>query len=291
VRGDDLVLPCGQGRVGLLVHAERSFADDLVQRLFRELRGFTWKDEAGHERRLAPGVALVTCPENGMRASVLITAATEALERVLQGKGSYGYERVAVPSDTDEAEPHEKGARLPAYVDPLTGAIREERLPGVLQRFVARYRRAGQGVALLCLEVDQWPRYAEHYGEEGTQAILSGLGKLLDTSIRTSDLMARRGEHGYLIGLGCSLSEAASVAERLAEAIKGARFQTPRGTVKLTVSVGIAAYPEHGGVPRVLQEAAAVALEVAAGQGAQTRCVYEKSMRSPTLADQPVDSL
>jgi diguanylate cyclase len=141
----------------------------------------------------------------------------------------------------------------------------------------------------MVLEVDHFERYSEHYGPTAGDDILRKLGEFLQSAVRESDLVGRSGEEAFMIALGCASRDAMVVAQRIISAVKKTVFPTGGSNLRITLSLGVAGYPDHGGHPRQLMDAATAALQTAKEWGPSRCLMYEPSMRASRKSSGPVD--
>lgn len=263
IRRTDSAMFLEEGLAGVLVEGQRRHADNLITRLQAEA-----KDLGGIRCGLA------SCPENGTRTQVLLDAARAALPSV---SGGTGFAEPAAPS-TELAAPdpitHDN------WIDPLTGVLKADRVGRVLRKFVARYRREGSPVSMICLDVDYLSRYVDHYSPAAGEEILRGIGALLQRSLREDDLIGCTEDNGFIVLLSCAPTLALNVAHRMANEIKRATFTSGGFTLKVTISGGVAGYPDHGRTGDVIRDAANAALLVAKERGCNMCLMFDASMRT-----------
>ncbi len=153
--------------------------------------------------------------------------------------------------------------------DPLTGLFNRRYLEESLDRELLRAARSRKTLAVLMLDLDHFKRFNDTFGHEAGDTLLRSLGELLCKRIRGEDIACRfGGEEFTLILPEASLAAAAKRAEDIREAMRGLelRFRgQPLGRV--TVSLGLAVYPEHGETAEELLRAADAALYQAKSAG------------------------
>lgn len=153
--------------------------------------------------------------------------------------------------------------------DPLTGLHNRRFLEESLRRELARSERLGQSFAVFMLDVDFFKRFNDQHGHEAGDAVLRGLGRLLRDMVRAGDLACRfGGEEFTLVLSSVDLSQACLWAEKLLRAVR--RLEVKSGVQTLppvTVSLGLALYPDHGNDTDTLLQAADFALYEAKHQG------------------------
>lgn len=155
--------------------------------------------------------------------------------------------------------------RADADGDDVTGLPGERRFLAAVEAEAERARRQKAPVAMLLLEVDSLERARDRYGDEVAHAILREAGEAVAGSVRGYDLAARVGPHGFGVLLpAADRAEAEVVAGRIRRAVAGREFPA---VGRVTVSLGLAAYPEAVDSVTDLQEAAEQALLVGRRSG------------------------
>jgi len=144
-----------------------------------------------------------------------------------------------------------------ANVDELTGLYNRRFVEEYVRKLIAMARRQGQPLGIIMMDLDHFKEINDIYGHEVGDRVLRQFAKTITHAQREANVAARYGGEEFLIVLpetfpqGCML-----VAERIRKAVE--RMVVPSGTEKplpqLTVSLGIAVYPEHGqGLEELLQ--------------------------------------
>lgn len=152
--------------------------------------------------------------------------------------------------------------RHQAIRDPLTGLFNRRYLQETLERELYRVQRKQAGLGVIMLDVDHFKQFNDTYGHEAGDRLLAVLGRYLRTAIRAEDIACRYGGEEFLLVLPEINKD--SLAER-AEAI---RAGAPELEVEyhgqlltgITISLGLAWFPEHGTTGEQLVEAADKAL-------------------------------
>jgi len=163
--------------------------------------------------------------------------------------------------------------------DPLTGLFNRRYLDETLPRELARAERSGRPLGVFAIDVDHFKRFNDTFGHDAGDTVLRQLGELLRLSFRGSDISARLGGEEFLVVLP-EIDEGKLVrrAERLGDAVRGLAFKhrdLSLGTV--TVSIGIAIFPQSSGEVEGLLRAADAALYKAKHEGRDRAVVAEKS--------------
>ena len=131
--------------------------------------------------------------------------------------------------------------------DPLTELFNRRFMEESLDREIARSARLRVPVSVIMLDVDHFKRFNENYGHDAGDAVLKAMGRLMKRSVRTSDIACRYGGEEFLIILpDASLDEAMQRAEYLRSAVKDtAVVQGGRRLERISISLGVATYPDH----------------------------------------------
>ena len=146
--------------------------------------------------------------------------------------------------------------------DPLTGLFNRRYLEESLQRELARATRDGDPMSILSIDIDHFKLFNDTYGHLAGDAVLSAVGNLLSDSFRAADIACRFGGEEFNILLPqCSREDAMVRAEALRSAVKDLQVSfRDRSYGGLSVSIGVALFPEDAQEPRALLEQADRAL-------------------------------
>ncbi|HMP97671.1 MAG TPA: diguanylate cyclase [Kiritimatiellia bacterium] len=277
LRREDVVMRCGPSLIGLLLACGSEKAGIVVNRVAtRETLG----DLAGIERWRF-GVA--GYPEHGFKTSELYPRALAMIDEAeATGKRVAG---MAPP----EAVAEEKEAPSD-LVDPLTGLIREEKMIDMMRRYVARERKAERPACLAYLELDQFDRLVETHGGDGVNALLKELAAFLNRNCRENDLLCRFGPGGFVIGMPLTPVVAVPVVQRITEAVRRSAFLIGEAA-KITLSAGVAGYPDVQGTAVQYFVAAETALQTARQRGRNQVIKYDPAMAEAPRAEATMDRL
>jgi diguanylate cyclase (GGDEF)-like protein len=144
------------------------------------------------------------------------------------------------------------------FRDPLTGLGNRRCLTDALEREMRRATRRRSRVGLVQIDIDDFRRVNVTHGHEAGDAALRAVGAVLTRKVRKEDVVCRVGADEFLIVMSDAVVDVvAARAETLRQGIHALELPLPNEeTNRLTGSIGIAAYPEHGNAPaKVLAEA------------------------------------
>ncbi len=153
--------------------------------------------------------------------------------------------------------------------DPLTGLFNRRYLEETLQRELARAERHGQPTSVILLDIDHFKRFNDDYGHDAGDAVLRSVAEVLRKAVRAEDIACRYGgEEFVLLMPGAGVDIACERAERVRAAVAAsalAHADQPLGP--LSISAGVASYPDHGDTAERLIKAADIALYKAKRSG------------------------
>jgi diguanylate cyclase (GGDEF)-like protein len=145
-----------------------------------------------------------------------------------------------------------------AIRDPLTGLYNRRFLEESLARELERATRGRFPVSLLFLDLDHFKRFNDTFGHAAGDVVLRSLAVLLRTFFRSSDVCCRVGGEEFAVILPEAAPESAVVranALRLeVKSLQLAHEDKPLG--HLSISIGVAAFPDHASTPQQLLQVA-----------------------------------
>lgn len=159
--------------------------------------------------------------------------------------------------------------RFQAIHDPLTGLFNRRYMEETLDREIHQAKRAGSPIGIIMMDIDRFKTFNDRYKHAGGDALLRALGRLLINRTRGGDIACRYGgEEFVLIFPDASLEDtrnrAESIRQQTAE-MEITLHNRPLG--RITLSVGVVAYPDYGATPDELLQLADTALYQAKGAG------------------------
>jgi diguanylate cyclase (GGDEF)-like protein len=170
-------------------------------------------------------------------------------------------EELAAKND-ELREANERLEKL-AITDGLTGLINHRHFHELLEREIARQKRSKKPFAVVMADVDHFKTYNDTHGHPAGDDVLKEVARLLSENVRETDVVGRYGgEEFILLLLETSVSDAHQRADALRELIATYPFAHRRAQPlgRLSVSMGVAVWPDDGVEAQALVSAADVAL-------------------------------
>lgn len=206
-----------------------SSAEDARQRLWELLgKGPKWSGEGLCRHR------------SGEAFSVWLTLTT-----VRQGAQVSGF--VALVSDMTERQLAEATIRFQATHDALTQLVNRTAWLAALNRALADARSTEAGLAVLFLDLDGFKGANDRHGHGVGDELLATTARRLERCVRHTDLVARFGGDEFTILLrGLTTRHAPQRVARACVAAMKVPFRIDGNDVRISASVGVAVFPDHG---------------------------------------------
>jgi diguanylate cyclase (GGDEF)-like protein/PAS domain S-box-containing protein len=166
--------------------------------------------------------------------------------------------------------------------DALTGLYNRRYLEESLEREVHRVIRGNRTLGIIMLDVDHFKRFNDTYGHEAGDLVLRELGGILRQKIRAEDIACRYGGEEFALVLpDATLDITRKRAEMICEEVRSMNVVLQnRSLGSVTVSAGVACYPNHGATGEAVVWAADAALYRAKKAG-RDRIVEAEPLPAP----------
>ncbi len=186
----------------------------------------------------------------------------------IRGKEGDILGRVLVLSDVTEERRLSQEISYQASHDPLTGLLNRREFERRLERSLETARIEGGEYALCYLDLDQFKLVNDTCGHVAGDELLRQLSQMLQTHVRQRDTLARLGGDEFgLIMDGCSVLNAAQVAQNIINAVTDFRFFWEDKSFNIGVSIGLVPITRGSGEITELLSAADTACYMAKEQG------------------------
>ncbi|MGI8580350.1 MAG: bifunctional diguanylate cyclase/phosphohydrolase [Solirubrobacteraceae bacterium] len=169
-----------------------------------------------------------------------------------------------------------------ARTDPLTGLLNRRGFQSMFEAELERSRRSGAPLALLVGDLDFFKRLNDSFGHLVGDRALEKLSGILTQHSRRIDTLARIGGEEFALLLPCSDAHGAFMfAERVRTAVQESFAQE---ALLLTISFGIATFPESARNAELVLGAADEALYAAKRMGRNRSVIHNPELRSLSTA-------
>lgn len=160
--------------------------------------------------------------------------------------------------------------------DPLTHLYNRRFLEESLNREIFRARRSGQLIAVMMLDIDHFKQFNDLYGHDAGDIVLQKIAKILESSMRREDIVCRYGGEEFAIIMPLNSSEVAvSRAELILDRVRQLEIHyKERVFQNLTISIGLAFYPDDATSAEELLQVADQALLEAKRRGRNRLMLY-----------------
>jgi diguanylate cyclase (GGDEF)-like protein len=172
-------------------------------------------------------------------------------------------------------------ARMYAKMEEMvTGLVNRRRFNELLAEALARATRFERKVSVMMVDADHFKSINDTYGHPVGDLVLKRIATLLSEEARRTDVVARYGGEEFVVILDeTDIDGAKGVAERVRERIERELIQGDFGRIRVTASLGVAAWPDHAQSAEELLDRADQALYEAKKKG-RNRVVGYRSPQS-----------
>jgi diguanylate cyclase (GGDEF)-like protein len=166
--------------------------------------------------------------------------------------------------------------REQAIRDQLTGLFNRRYLIETLERELARAQRGNYPVSLIMVDLDHFKNLNEHYGHRVGDLVLQSLGKMLLVKTRLGDIPCRYGgEEMVIVFPEVNAEVTAQRAEHLRKSFEELLFDNAGLSIHVTLSAGVASFPEHAADLESLLHCAELAMSAAKAAGRNCVEIYK----------------
>ena len=270
--GRDYRLRRGEHTIGRDSNCDIPISEETASRRHASIRLKYAKDGRPSEYRLIDtGSTNKTYVNNREVQSVLL----EDGDKIRIGSTILKFELL----DAEDIKYHKKIQKKIKY-DALTGLLTKESLYLALRHELQRCRQFGVPLSVLMMDLDHFKKVNDTHGHQAGSHVLKEIGALISKNLRGTDVSARYGGEEFVSYLSeRSKNEARSAADHLREAIEKAAIVFGDATIAITISIGVAQFPDDGGTIDELVARADEALYVAKNTGRNRVCLARPTGR------------
>jgi len=153
--------------------------------------------------------------------------------------------------------------------DVLTGLYNRRYMLETCRREFSRAARTSQSISILSVDVDHFKKYNDNHGHDAGDMVLRAVGNCLENLFRNEDIPCRFGGEEFVVILpGADAAVAARRAEQLRAKVESIVVRyLEKNLPRITISVGVAVFPEAGDNPQAVLKVADEALYRAKEKG------------------------
>jgi diguanylate cyclase (GGDEF)-like protein len=140
-----------------------------------------------------------------------------------------------------------------SVTDGLTGLHNRKYFMEALNNELVRARRHNHPFVVMMMDTDHFKKYNDTFGHPAGDALLKKIGEIFRESLRAIDYASRYGGDEFIVLLPeAGKEESLAVAERIRRKVAAAVEKNDSGEIPVTISIGVAAFPEHGDTPEAI---------------------------------------
>jgi diguanylate cyclase (GGDEF)-like protein len=170
-----------------------------------------------------------------------------------------------------------------ARTDGLTGLLNHRTFMEMLKVKYRELERAERPFSLLLMDIDKFKSVNDRYGHPVGDVAIKAVAQVLRDTARGTDFVARYGGEEFAVGM---VETSSRGAEQMAERVRSAMERTvvtrvAEGELKVTLSIGVASFPEDTRNTAELLAGADMALYHAKRNGRNKVSLYRNAAKEP----------
>ncbi len=307
-RHDDIVCVYDAQTVALVAEAEPNDSESVFARI------------ASKVAEICPGVSsellragIAAYPGHGLRGNELLDIAKEALEKTDMDRPAFMPEIVDVDEEDEEDEEVARESspegeedtidaqaekspggwmerRKSGMLDELTGVLKPSAVSAYMQRMMNDLRHKKKKAALFCIGVNNIDHITRFHGEDAADNVIAGVSKILQDNVRATDLIGRHEKHAFLVLAQVPLENAETIGKRISTLVQQSEIVSGTKKLKTTISLGVAAYPEHGRNLHALYRAGQKVLDYNRENDIRSYAIYDPKIHDG-MPSKPIKSI
>jgi diguanylate cyclase (GGDEF)-like protein len=173
-----------------------------------------------------------------------------------------------------------------AITDGLTGLYNHKHFQERMNDEFQRLQRIPQPLTMMLMDIDFFKKINDTYGHPAGDMVLRKLAQMLRKALRGIDIIARYGgEEFATVLVGAEVNGARKMAERLRTTVMNTSFPIDQGSINITLSIGLAAFPHDAGTKEEIISRADQALYYAKENGRNRVCTWKEITKKRKAED------
>jgi diguanylate cyclase (GGDEF)-like protein len=169
--------------------------------------------------------------------------------------------------------------KIESEIDELTKLFNYRTFNSISKKLLNQAKRFNWKVSVLMIDVDNLKATNDQYGHEIGNLLLTNIAQCLVSVLRDGDIAARYGGDEFVVFLtNCEQNDGVKIAERIVNEFQSSQVRYHGEYIKLSASIGIANFPEHGDNMEVLLGKADKAMYFSKHQGRCLTTVYTQKL-------------
>ena len=175
-------------------------------------------------------------------------------------------------------------------LDALTGVLKPSAVSAYMQRLMSDLRYKKKKAALFCIGVNNIEHIARFHGSEAADRVLVGVSRILQDNLRADDLIGRHEKYAFIALVQTSLDNTERIGKRISTYVQQCQIDFAGKKIKTTVTLGVAAYPEHGRNLHTLYQAGQKVLDYSRANDIRAYAVYDPKIHD-SMPVRPMKSI
>lgn len=144
-----------------------------------------------------------------------------------------------------ESNENYKKIKEMSSTDYLTGLNNVRQFDTIWTNYVEKSKQINEKFSLLLIDIDNFKQVNDKHGHLVGDMILQEIGEIFSNATRSNDIVSRNGGEEFSILLpNCRKKQAIETAERIRAKVAEQDFVIDNEVINITVSIGVASYPE-----------------------------------------------
>ena len=199
------------------------------------------------ETQIKNGILFAQLVALVLDSAQLFSAAQHEIVERKQAEESLQHANERLQVNLIEIEQLQMELREQALHDPLTGLYNRRFLNATTEREIARAKRENGQVSVIISDIDHFKQINDTYGHQTGDQFLVEMAGVMKTCARSSDIVCRYGGEEFLLVLpGSTMDSARKRAEEIRQKCAEVIIQHEGKDLAVTLSFGVATYPDHG---------------------------------------------